>query len=166
MLLSLYYSLIYPYLTHCNVAWSSTYCSNLNDNCIYLLQKCIVQLVTKATYLSNMAPLFCQLRLLNIFSISSFFIAIFMYSNHCNLFPVTFRCFFTIGEQFHQYNTQTAFQHRSHFCRTSIKKFSILYQGPKVWNSLPVTIAGSPSISIFLKKKNLKNYLIESQFLC
>ena len=165
-MLSLYYSLVYPYLTHCNLAWSSTYCSNLNDNCIYLLQKCIVQLVTKATYLSNTAPLFCQLRLLNIFSISSFFIAIFMYSNHCNLFPVTFRCFFMIGEQFHQYNTRTAFQYRSHFCRTSIKKFSILYQGPKVWNSLPVTIAGSPSISIFLKKKNLENYLIESQFRC
>ena len=71
-LLSLYYSLVYPYLTYCNVAWSSTYCSNLN--CIYLLQKRIAQLITKADYLSNMAPLFCQLRLCNIFSISSFWL--------------------------------------------------------------------------------------------
>ena len=35
-LMILYYSLVYPFLTYCNVAWSSTYCSNLN--CIYLLQ--------------------------------------------------------------------------------------------------------------------------------
>jgi len=37
-------------------------------------------------------------------------------------------------------------------CRTNIKKFSTLYQGPKIWNSLPVTTVSSPSISIFNKK--------------
>ena len=68
-LLSLYHSFIYPYLTHCNVAWSSTYCSNLNNNCIYLLQKHMVQLMTKVNYLSNTAPLFCRLRLLDISSV-------------------------------------------------------------------------------------------------
>ena len=31
--------------TYCNVAWSSTYCSKLN--CIYLLQKRIVRLITE-----------------------------------------------------------------------------------------------------------------------
>ena len=40
-LLTLYYCLVYPYLTYCNVAWSSTYC------CIYLLQKRIVRLISK-----------------------------------------------------------------------------------------------------------------------
>ena len=43
-LLTLYYSLVYSYLTYCNVAWSSTYCSSLN--CIYLLQKRIVRLLS------------------------------------------------------------------------------------------------------------------------
>ena len=45
------------------------------------------------------------------------------------------------------------------FCGTNIKKFSILYQGAKVWNSLPVTLVSSLPLSI--KKKKLKNYLIE-----
>ena len=31
LLLTLYYSLVYPYLTYCNVAWSSTCCSNQNS---------------------------------------------------------------------------------------------------------------------------------------
>ena len=147
-LLSLYYSLVYHYLTYCNVAWSSTYCSNLN--CICLLQKRIVRLLAKADYLTNTASLFCQLRRLDIFSINSFSIAIFMYSYHRNFLPVTFQCFFTTGEQFHQYNTRTASsQYRSYSCRTNIKNFSILYQGPKVWNSLPDTIVSSSSISIF-----------------
>ena len=116
-LLSLYYSLVCPCLSYCSVAWSSTYCSN--RNCIYLLQKRIVRLIAKADCLANTAPLFSQLRLLDNFSIISFSIAIFMYSYHRNLLPVTFQCFFMTGEQFHQYNTRTAFQYRSRFCITN-----------------------------------------------
>ena len=39
-LLSLYYTLVYPYLNYCNIAWCSTYPSNLNR--ILYLQKRIV----------------------------------------------------------------------------------------------------------------------------
>ena len=46
-------------------------------------------------------------------------------------------------------------------CRTNIKQFSILYRGPKIWNSLPILLISSPSIFVF--KKNLKDYLIDSR---
>ena len=36
LLLSLYFSLVYPYLTYCNVGWSSTYPTNINS--MYLVQ--------------------------------------------------------------------------------------------------------------------------------
>ena len=36
-LLTLYYALVYPYLTYCNLIWASTYVTNLQR--IYLLQK-------------------------------------------------------------------------------------------------------------------------------
>ena len=144
------------------MAWSSTYCSNLN--CNYILQKRIVRLIAKADYLANTASLFCQLRRLDIFSINSFSIAIFMHSYHHNFLPVSFQCFFTTGEQFHHYNTRTASQYRSHFCRTNVKNFSILYQGPKVWNSLPDTIVSSSSISINKKKRLKKLILLKDNF--
>ena len=38
--------------------------------------------------------------------------------------------------------------YRPHNCRTNHKWFTILYQGPKIWNSLPVSITGLTS---FLK---------------
>ena len=114
-LMTLYYSLVYPFLTYCNVAWSSTYC-------IYLLQKRIVRLITKAHYLANTAPLFSQLKVLNIFSINSFsvatFVATFMYSCHHNLLPSSFRDLFLSSNQVHQYKTRLASQYRPHFCRT------------------------------------------------
>ena len=124
-LMTLYYSLEYPFLTYCNVAWSSAYCSNLN--CIQLLQKRIVRLITKAHhYLANTstAPLFSQLKVLDIFSISSFSVATFMYSYHHNLLPGSFRDLFL----------------------NSNKKSN------KIWNSLPISLISSPSTFLFLKK--------------
>ena len=158
-LIALYYSLVYAFLTYCNVAWSSTYCSNLN--CIYLLQKRLVRLITKAHYLANTAPLFSQLKVLDIFSINSFSVATFMYSYHHNLLPNSFHDLFLSSNQVHQYKTRLASQYRPHFCRKNIKQFSILYRGPKNWNSLPISLIGSPSIFVFLKK--LKNYLTDSR---
>ena len=49
--LSLYYSLIYPYLSYCNVAWSSTYITNLNR--IFLLQKRVVRAMTNSDFLAQ-----------------------------------------------------------------------------------------------------------------
>ena len=159
-LMTLYYSLVYPFLTYCYVAWSSTYCSNVN--CIYLLQKRLVRLITKAHYinLANTAPLFSQLEVPDIFSINSFSVATFMYSYHHNLLPSSFHDLFLSSNQVHQYETRLASQYRPHFCRTNIKQFSILYQGPKIWNSMPISLISSPSIFVL---KKLKNYLADSQ---
>ena len=140
---------VYPFLTYCNVAWSSTYCFNLN--CIYLLQKRLVRLITKAHYLANTAPLFSQLKVLDIFSINSFSVATFMYSYHHNLLPSSFHDLFLSSNQVHQYETQLASQYRPHFCRTNITQFSILYRGPKIWNSLPISLISSSSIFVFKK---------------
>ena len=61
-LMTLYYSHVYPFLTYCNVAWSSTYRSSVN--CIYLLPKRLVRLITKPHYLAKTTPLFSRLKVL------------------------------------------------------------------------------------------------------
>ena len=35
--------------------------------------------------------------------------------------------------------------YRSYACRTNIKQFTILYRGPKIWNSLPTDIINTDS---------------------
>ena len=54
-LLTLYYALIYPYLTYCNLIWVSTYITNLQR--IYLLQKRAVRAISKADYKASSKPL-------------------------------------------------------------------------------------------------------------
>ena len=83
------------------------------------------------------------------------------YHYHHNLLPSSFRDLFLSSYPVHQYETRLASQYRPHFCRTNIKQFSILYRGPKIWNSLPVSLISSPSIFVF--KKKLKNYLTDSR---
>ena len=131
----------------CNQS-SSTYCSNLN--CIYLLQKRIVRLISTAHYLANTAPLFSKLKVLDIYSINSFSVVTFMYFYHHNLLASSFRNLFLSSNQVHHYETRLASQYSPHFCRTNIKQFSILYGGPTIWNSLPVTLTTSSPIFVII----------------
>ena len=62
----------------------------------------------------------------------------FLYHNH--LLPSSFHMIFTTGSQMHINNTRHAADYRTHACRTNIKQFTILFQGPKLWNSLPKNI--------------------------
>ena len=120
----------------------------LTQTVFYLLQKSIVLLISKAHYLANTAPLFSKLKVPDIYSINSFLVATFVYSYHHNLLPSSFcNLFLSIcSNQIHNCETPLASQYRPHFCRTNIKQFSILYQGPTIWNSLPVTLTSSSSI--------------------
>ena len=78
-LLTLYYALIYPYLTYCNLIWASTYVTNLQR--IYLQQKRarIVRAISKADYKASSKPLFANLKILDVFSIYSLQVSSFMY---------------------------------------------------------------------------------------
>ena len=71
--LSLYYSLVYPYLTYCNIVWSSNYKTNRKR--IYLLQKRVVRALTNSDFHAHTAPLFTQLKILNIYKINTFHVA-------------------------------------------------------------------------------------------
>ena len=54
-LLLFFFFLVYPYLTYCNIIWSSTYPTNI-INRIYLLQKRIVQTICAADYRTPVNP--------------------------------------------------------------------------------------------------------------
>ena len=61
-------------------------------------------------------------------------IIIITYSPHC------LSIFFLTNSQINFYGTRTASNSQTRLCRTNLKQFTILYQGPKIWNSLPVSV--------------------------
>ena len=152
--LLLYYSLIYPYLTYCNLTCSSTYVTNLNR--IFLIEKRIVRAITNAPYRAHSVPLFAQLKLLDIYKLNSFYTAKFMFSYIHSLLPPPFLHLFT-RNIFHNYNSRTASNYRPHICRTNIKQFTILYHAIKVLKSrtLYLLISLAQSLVCPLGKKFL-----------
>ena len=148
--LMLYYTLIYPYITSCNSSWSSTYVSNLNI--IYYLQKRAVRAITNSDYRAHTAPLFSKLEILDIFQVNTLEIAKFMFRFHNDLLLPLFLNLFMTNSQIHRYDTRTSSNYWVNFCHTNIKKFTILYQGPNIWNCLPVSITSLSSFRIFKNK--------------
>ena len=47
---------------------------------------------------------------------------------------------------------KTSHVYRVHSCRTHIKKFTMLYQGPRIWNCLPASITNLSSFPTFKNK--------------
>ena len=115
-LLTLYYALIYLYLTYCNLIWASTYVTNLQR--IYLLQKRAVRAISKADYKASCKPLFANLKILDDFSIYSLQVSSFMYLYHNDALPISFTQIFQTGNQIHQYSTRYSDYYRPHTCRT------------------------------------------------
>ena len=119
----------------------------------------IIKDSSPSDYRAHSAPLFSKLGILDIYQINTFQIAKFMYCYHNNLLPPLFFNLFFTNSQIHGYSTRTANNYHVHHCRTNLKKFTILYQGPKIWNSLPVTITSLSSFPTF--KKILLEFLVK-----
>jgi hypothetical protein len=66
--------------------------------------------------------------------------------------PILLNIFIT-NNLVHNYNTRIAENYRPQACRTNLKQFTILFQGPKIWNVLP-----SHGLSTF--KKHMIEFLL------
>ena len=107
-------------------------------------------------------PLFHELGLLKIHYIYKLQIANFVYACMSNLTPVQFKDWFTFISDMHNHSTRS----RDHnlfvpYARTTHNGInSIKFQGPKIWNDIPINIRDSHSKKNF--NKSLKeNYLSE-----
>jgi hypothetical protein len=145
ILRDLYFTLIYPYLTYCNMIWTSTYDSHLND--IRILQKKAIRVITKSPLNSHTSPLFLEHKLLNITQIKFLQTCIFMYKYINNLLPPSFFSYFDPAP--HLICTRSSNDFRPVFARTNVRKFSLGVQGPINWNSLPKEIRLVTSLSHF-----------------
>ena len=74
-LLTVFYSMIFPYLQYCITTWGSFYRSNLTP--LVSLQKRIIRIISGADYRAHSKPLFLQLEVLNLEDI--FFVEVAKY---------------------------------------------------------------------------------------
>ena len=155
---TLYYSLIYPYLTYCNIVWASTYPSYLQK--LYVLQKKFVRLATKSTPLEPSAPLFATLNILTIFNINILQTCIFTYKTKYqnSELPDHFQQYFQSNSSFHSHQTRQSNQLHVPLYSTTRGQFSLKYKGVSSWNAHSHLMTNSSSLSTY--KRSLINKLI------
>ena len=119
-LLSLYYSLVYPYLIYCVSVWGWTYQSNLNR--IIILQKKIIRIISKVSFDSHTGVLFREQEILKFSDIYLYQMGKFMYLFKRRLLPNYVRDMFTLASQIHSHNTRNSSLFCIPHCRTNFLK--------------------------------------------
>ena len=77
VLVQLYYSLIYPFLTYSLITWGTTYQTALLP--LITLQKRTVRIITFSEYSCHSSPLFRKLKILKVSDLLYLYCALFMY---------------------------------------------------------------------------------------
>ena len=147
ILKSIYYSLIYPYLSYGIIIWGGTYQTHLNP--LVILQKRAIRLINKQPYLAHTNDLFLQNEILKLIDIYKFHLGIYFYKNEL------------AGNFFRSHNHAT--RNRDillpPFNRLVGTSKSVFESGARIWNEIPPAIKNANSLSTF--KFKLKSFYIE-----
>ena len=147
VLISMYYSLFYPYLLYGNLIWGKTYQVHINK--IKLLQKKIIRIICGTEYLAHTNPLFSDCNILKIEDLFTYL---------CGIHAYKLRISSALETSTHLHNTRGNNQALPRYRRLASSQRSLSYICPTVWNSLSEYIRNSKSLNIF--KNNPKSYLL------
>ena len=113
----------------------SAYQSNLKR--IFLLQKKLVRIISKAPFDARTSPLSKDLQILKFHDIFQYHTGKLMFLFTRNLLPNYFKSMFMLPSQVHSYNSRTSKLFYMFSCRTnSSDKFRFAFKDQKFFNSL------------------------------
>ena len=156
-MLSLYDTLVLPYLNYCNIVWANNKITRLQP--LVLLQKRAMRIITTSAHKAHTIPLFSKLNRLTLVDMNKLLIATFMYRFHSKCLPNLFSGYFCSNASIHGYFTRNSSKLPISHARTDVKRFQIRIYGPKLWNSIdPAIINKSFNWRAF--KYRYKKYLL------
>ena len=155
-LVSLYYSLIYPYLTYACTLWGNNYNAPLSQ--IVKLQNKAVHVISGVPLTEPITPHYLSLHLLKFPDIVKLntcmlFYDYFYHKNFPNISD-------SLVSELHNYNTRSASSNQIFIpsFRTNLRRFCPTIIGCFFWNHIPHFIRNKPSKKIF-RKALLRWYL-------
>ena len=151
-ILNLYYTLIHPYLTYCNIIWGNNYKCTIDR--LQKIQNKVIRLTRSYGQYYNTTTLYTKLNILNISNIYKYQTAIFMYKYFKYLLPPIFyeEEFFKPISNLHSHNIRNYDNLTVPFAYTNIRLFTIKFSGPRTWNGLPASLKIIPNLNEFKNK--------------
>ena len=134
-LCGLYYSLIYPYLTYCNVIWGNTFKTHLKP--IISLQRKAVRCLNFRNYNDfSTDALMIELKLIKLSDLNKYLTCQFMHKLHYGLVPNVFNDYFTCNRSVHEYNTRLREGFHVPKIGNDYGKRTLKYNGCLLWNKI------------------------------
>ena len=164
ILLTLYYSLIYPHLIYGLEAWGNACPTFMNK--ILILQKRVVRAILHKDKRNEdysfppSNPMFIELKIMKIHNIFKNKLLVFVFKSINNLLPTTFCNWFHWAVNIHSHQTRFAHNNNLYLPRVKTSHYglkSIKYTGPKLWNNLTNNLKTIRELFEFCKitKENL-----------
>ena len=154
----LYYSLVYPHLNYCILAWGSAKRTYIYP--LIVLQKRITRILTDSAYHAHSMPLFKQLNLLRLDDLYLLNCQVYAYKTLIlDKYP-NFKEDITNIQAEHRYDTRS-FRLRNTCCRITICKQSLIYNIINAWNILHDNVKMLDSVNQFknaCRSQILSNY--------
>ena len=148
-LVSLYYSLIYPYLTYACILWGNNYNAPLSQ--IVKLQNKAVRVINDVPLMEPITPHYLSLHLLKFPDIVKLNTCTLFYDYfHHEKFP---NIPVSLVSELHNYNTRSASSNQIFIppFRTNLRRFCPSIIGCFFWNDIPQLIRDKPSKKNILK---------------
>ena len=161
ILVMLYYSLIYPFLTYGIHVWGLTFPSFLTQLFVIKKKKKAIRIISFSEPKSHSEPLFKSLNLLKLNDVIELQILSFVYQWSHRLLPPCFSEYFKFTSSVHSYSTRQSSKRNLYLASVNTTQYglrSLKFTGPRLWNSLPTSLTTSNSLRIFCK--TLKNSML------
>lgn len=152
-LMLLYNSLIKPHFIYCNIVWGNSFKTYLHK--LHLVQKRIIRIITRSEFHAHTAPILEKYQIMNIYQLTDYFSALFIYKSLNLKLPESFCNLFSKN-----INNRTSHNLRIPYHKKKLSEHSILIAGPRIWNNLPTNCKQSGSLNVF--KKSLKQILFSN----
>ena len=159
VLKNIYFSLIYPYYTYCNLVWGSAVSTHLDI--LVKLQKKAIRSISKVGYLDHTGPLFNNLKLLQVNEIYNYNCAKFIYQCYNNKSFENFKDKLHTNSDYHDHNTRSKDLLRKPKGRLKLFDNTALKRGIELWNTLFDCTKNVATILSF--KSQLKSYIINNR---
>ena len=157
-MMTLYYSLIYPYMTYCIEVWGLA--ADIHLISLIRLQKKIIRIIKSVPTRTPSNPLFKELHVLSLNKVYMQKIIIFMYKYIKNMLPSIFDELFIRNRNIVTTTTRQSQDLHLTTCKTVFFMNSIRFKGPRMWNDFSKKVDHFCSYHTF--KKRIKQKLLNS----
>eukprot|EP00733_Pompholyxophrys_punicea_P000249 Pompholyxophrys_punicea_v1_NODE_51_length_4304_cov_7.342359.p1 type:complete len:926 gc:universal NODE_51_length_4304_cov_7.342359:2873-96(-) len=159
-LVSLYHSLIQSRIAYGIEIWGTSERTKTYIKPLFILQKKLVRIITFSKRTAHSAPLFRRHKILNIYLLYRFRLALIAYRQYYLKHEILKNYGITapsLVSSNHSHNTRSATLQE--LALPSAPHRSLMFRITKQWNELPLVIRNSTNLRLF--KKNLMDYLLD-----